>query len=167
MAKPKKQEINDSLCRNVSSGRLGRCACITGKDWLQLELILLKNHFFFLKSKLMGIRRGFHGEEVFDYNKTIKKHLETLKKYEEPHALEKHMKDLYKSYKINLFLTLISGVSGAIGPSDSYAFVFILFSAMCFVLAVKAWIEIQNLVMYRHLCERCVGTQNTEHSNDE
>ncbi|MBM74798.1 MAG: hypothetical protein CMK59_05315 [Proteobacteria bacterium] len=62
---------------------------------------------------------------------------------------------------------LLSGASGVVWPGDSYALFSILISAMCFALAIKAWIDLQNLVMYRFLHEKCVGTQNTEHSNDE
>ena len=104
---------------------------------------------------------------MFDYNKTITKHLEILEKYEEPHILEEHMKGLYKAYKIFLFLLLLSAITGVVWSSDSYAFVSILSSAMFFTLAVKVWIDLQNLVMYKFLRERCVPIQNTEHSIDE
>ena len=46
----------------------------------------------------MDMFKDFRGGKMFDYNKTIQKNLEILQKYEEPHALEKHMKDLYKTW---------------------------------------------------------------------
>ena len=104
---------------------------------------------------------------MFNYNKTIARHLEILEKYEEPHILEEHMKGLYKTYTILIFSMLLSTIIAAVRSGDSYAFVFILSSAMSFILAVKAWIDLQNLVMYRFLRERCVPIQNTEHSIDE
>ena len=103
---------------------------------------------------------------MFDYNKTIQKHLDLLQKYEEPHALEEHMKRLYTQYKTFLASTLLWILCALAWWDDFYAIISTISSAMCFSIAVKTWIDLKDLVMYRFLREKSVATLRTEDSTD-
>ena len=104
---------------------------------------------------------------MFDYNKTIQKHLDLLLMYEDPHALEEHMKRLYTQYKTFLASTVLWLLCALAWWDDFYAVISTISSAMCFSFAVKTWIDLKDLVMYKFLREKCAATQHTTHSTDD
>ena len=44
---------------------------------------------------------------MFNYDKVIKKHLDVLSKYDDPEALNTHMRNLYSQYKIYIVVTFL------------------------------------------------------------
>ena len=44
---------------------------------------------------------------MFNYDKVIQKHLDVLSKYDDPEALDTHMRNLYSQYKVFIVITFV------------------------------------------------------------